>query len=156
MQLLNSENSRKFTKLKEIDFEKMIGSSNGDIILNTGSNKNSCYMNSVIQCLSNTFAFYQYFVNFKLFLNDLPFEDNEQPSITVEFVSLINNLWNKKSERFVNKDLFALIVSDNNEKFKPGVSNDAQEFLLFLLNELSSDLNRIKEESIHAEIQEKI
>jgi len=95
-------------------------------------------------------------LNFKLFLNDLPYEDNQEPSITIEFVSLINNLWNKKTERFVDKNKFALIVSDKNEKFKPGVQNDAQEFLLFILNEFSSELNRIKEIPMHADIEENI
>ena len=99
----------------------MNGSSNGETTINIGSNKNSCYMNSVIQCLSNTFALYQYFINFKLFQNDLSFEDNKGPSITIEFISLMNQLWNKEIERFVAKDLFAKILCDKNNKFKSGV-----------------------------------
>ncbi len=71
-------------------------SKDGNIIINIGSNKNSCYINSVIQCLSNTRALYQYFINFELFRNDLSFEDNIDPSITIEFISLMNQLWNKK------------------------------------------------------------
>ena len=56
----------------------------------------------------------------------------------------------------MDKNKFALIVSDKNEKFKPGVQNDAQEFLLFLLNEFSFELNRIKEIPMHADIEENI
>ncbi len=78
-------------------------------------------MNSVIQCLSNTFALYQYFINFRLFQNDLSFKDNEGPSITIEFISLMNQLWNKNIEKYVVKDLFAKILSDKNNKFKSGV-----------------------------------
>lgn len=42
------KDNKKFTKLKDIDFNECEDSINGEILIKTRSNPNSCYMNSVI------------------------------------------------------------------------------------------------------------
>ena len=60
---------------------------------------NTCYMNSALQCLSNTPSLMQYFCKDKLFLEELN-KDNKLSSkdnmVTILFSKLLHNLWNTK------------------------------------------------------------
>ena len=105
--------------------------------------KNNCYINSVLQCLSNCFQFTKYFLS-NLYLNDINTDDKlNKGKISKFYKKFLKNLWKKNLDN-VNSDIFRELFTINNsnllEKYE---QNDASEFLIFFLDNLHNDLNRV-------------
>lgn len=104
---------------------------------------NSCYINSVIQSLSNTTDLTQYF------LNDSYLEHLKNKSIEYKFthqwVRLLNGLWEENCTVSPNSFLKSLIFICKEKKldltFSGFQQNDFQEFLVFFLDTLHKSLN---------------
>ena len=103
---------------------------------------NTCYMNSVLQCLSNTEDLTKYFL-LKIFEQERNlFWSNK--SLISEFHKIINNLWiGPKNSSSINISFFKSLISAKNKLFKEYSQQDAFEFLSFLLSTLNDELNRI-------------
>ena len=103
---------------------------------------NTCYMNSVLQCLSNTEDLTKYFL-LKIFEQERNlFWSNK--SLISEYHKIINNLWiGPKNSSSLNITNFKLLISSKNNLFKEYSQQDAFEFLSFLLSSLNDELNRI-------------
>ena len=104
---------------------------------------NTCFMNSAIQCLSNTTILCDVFKSgtFKTLIN----KDNvlgTKGLIANEFGSLVQQMWsgNYKS---VNPKGLKKAVSKFYAGFSGYAQQDAQEFLSFLLDGLHEDLNAV-------------
>ena len=102
---------------------------------------NTCYINCIIQCLSNTEDFNKFFV-FDFYKNEinykyLSFEDD----IVELFAEVLKKLWQENisvcSPKQFLKKFFNL-----NKQFVYGEEQDVQEFLSTLLNNLHESLNR--------------
>lgn len=105
---------------------------------------NTCFMNSVLQCLANTREFRDYFLNgtFQAEIN------RENPlgmhgELAVAFAVLLRLLWSGTQKSFAPSRLKSLI-SVKAPQFTGFAQHDAQEFMAFLLDGLHEDLNRIK------------
>ncbi|PWN50193.1 UCH-domain-containing protein [Violaceomyces palustris] len=104
---------------------------------------NTCFMNSALQCMSNTLELQQYFAAgvYKQELN------TSNPlgmggAIAEAFGNLISMLWNGQSGSFWPRE-FKTALSRFAPQFSGYAQHDSQELLAFLLDGLHEDLNRI-------------
>ncbi|XP_069592470.1 ubiquitin carboxyl-terminal hydrolase 19 isoform X2 [Ranitomeya imitator] len=105
---------------------------------------NTCFMNSVIQSLSNTRELRDYF-------QDHSFESEINCNnplgtggrLAVSFAVLLRALWKGTHHAFQPSKLKAIVASKASQ-FTGYAQHDAQEFMAFLLDGLHEDLNRIQ------------
>ncbi|XP_070594162.1 ubiquitin carboxyl-terminal hydrolase 19 isoform X1 [Erythrolamprus reginae] len=105
---------------------------------------NTCFMNSVIQSLSNTRELRDYF-------HDRSFESEINYSnplgtggrLAIGFAVLLRALWKGNHHAFQPSKLKAIVASKASQ-FTGYAQHDAQEFMAFLLDGLHEDLNRIQ------------
>ncbi|KAF2885430.1 hypothetical protein ILUMI_20710 [Ignelater luminosus] len=120
---------------------------------------NTCFMNSVIQCLSNTKLLLEYVKN-DTYISDINTSISSMKGALIKaFSQVIKELWSEdSSDRVVN----TLSLKSQIQRFAPrfmGYSQqDAQEFLRYLLEGLHEDVNRVttKPTPILTEIDEKL
>ncbi|CAN8001409.1 unnamed protein product [Ixodes hexagonus] len=104
---------------------------------------NTCFMNSVLQCLANTREFRDYFLGgtFQGEINtDNPL--GMRGELAVAFAVLLRWLWSGAQRSYAPSRLKSLI-SVKAPQFTGFAQHDAQEFMAFLLDGLHEDLNRI-------------
>ena len=104
---------------------------------------NTCYLNSTIQCLSNTLDLTKYFLK-DYYKNDINTGNNLGSSgqIADSYSNLIKEMW-IGSYRPVNPRDFRINFIKNTKLFNNNEQQDSQEFLCCLLDRLHEDLNRI-------------
>lgn len=124
--------------------------------------RNTCYLNSSVQCLSHTPILRDFFTT-KAYLHDINTTNplGYQGHLAQAFAVLVNNLWKPSNQpRKINPSAassapldapaltpktFKDAIGKFNESFVGNEQHDAQEFLSFILGGLSEDLNRIME-----------
>ncbi|XP_078517944.1 ubiquitin carboxyl-terminal hydrolase 19 isoform X4 [Lissotriton helveticus] len=105
---------------------------------------NTCFMNSVIQSLSNTRELRDFF-------HDCAFESEINHGnplgtggrLAIGFAVLLRALWKGTDHAFQPSKLKAIVASKASQ-FTGYAQHDAQEFMAFLLDGLHEDLNRIQ------------
>ena len=115
---------------------------------------NSCFMNSALQCLSNCFQLTKYFLS-DLYLNEINTENElgTQGKIVKAYTNLLKQLW-KGEDEYIYPDEFRDIFIQYEGQFSGYGQHDSNEFLIFLLDKLHEDLNRISSKK-YKEIKEK-
>ncbi|KAK9692623.1 ubiquitin carboxyl-terminal hydrolase [Basidiobolus ranarum] len=108
-------------------------------IINLG---NTCFMNSALQCLSNTPSLRDYF----LADTHLPDLSRNNPlgtggEIAERFAELMSMLWESQSDS-VDPSILQGTINHFTRTFIENEQQDCQEFLAFLLDALHEDLNR--------------
>eukprot|EP00742_Colponemidia_sp_Colp-10_P009837 GILJ01010762.1.p1 GENE.GILJ01010762.1~~GILJ01010762.1.p1 ORF type:complete len:1551 (-),score=252.13 GILJ01010762.1:100-4752(-) len=105
---------------------------------------NTCFMNAALQCLSHTPLLRQYFIS-DAFLSDINGSNvlGHKGRIAREFAALMKALWVDSNEVFAPRQ-FKKVIGSCNQQFQGFDQQDAQEFLMFLLDGLHEDLNRIR------------
>lgn len=104
---------------------------------------NTCFMNSALQCLSNTPQLTKWFLagNYKTDLNrDNPLGMKGQ--VAEAYGELVQKLWSGTAGSFAPRD-FKYTIGRFNSSFSGYQQHDTQELLAFLLDGLHEDLNRI-------------
>uniref|UniRef100_W5KQP5 ubiquitinyl hydrolase 1 n=1 Tax=Astyanax mexicanus TaxID=7994 RepID=W5KQP5_ASTMX len=98
---------------------------------------NTCFMNAVVQCLSNTDLLAEHLGlgQYKSELRDRPGEVTEQLAL------LIRALWTQQYTPQLSVD-FKNAVSKHGSQFKGNFQHDALEFLLWLLDRVHEDTNQ--------------
>ncbi|XP_028265096.1 ubiquitin carboxyl-terminal hydrolase 19 isoform X2 [Parambassis ranga] len=105
---------------------------------------NTCFMNSVIQSLSNTRELRDYFLDraFEAEINcNNPLGTGGR--LAIGFAVLLRALWKGTHHAFQPSKLKAIVASKASQ-FTGYAQHDAQEFMAFLLDGLHEDLNRIQ------------
>ena len=131
---INDQNYLIKVNKKEINVYK-----NGIIgLMNLG---NTCYMNSVIQVLSNIKELRKYFFSEQL-INDMNDKSDYKGEIAEQFYYLLTKIWNcsNKSEKMINPKEFKDTFGKYNQQYNNLQSHDTIEFLIILLNCLQEDL----------------
>ena len=104
---------------------------------------NTCYMNSAIQCLSNCFQLTKYFLS-----NSYQNEINTQNrlgsggKIARLYKKLLKQIW-KNEKEYIYPNKFHDVFIQYERQFSGFGQHDSNEFLIFLLDKLHEDLNRI-------------
>jgi ubiquitin C-terminal hydrolase len=108
---------------------------------------NTCFMNAVLQCLSHTDSFTEYFVT-GLFKDDLKNSRNSSKKqgskipkgeVTEQLGTLLKCLWSEKYNSEISLD-FKAVVGKYNSQYKGSSQHDSQEFLLWLLDRVHEDV----------------
>ncbi|XP_045465605.1 ubiquitin carboxyl-terminal hydrolase 4-like [Harmonia axyridis] len=120
---------------------------------------NTCFMNSVIQCLSNTRQLSEY-LRQDAYIRDINTTNSSMKgSLIKAFAEVIKELWAEDScDRAVNTASLKGQIQRFAPRFMGFAQQDAQEFLRYLLEGLHEDVNRVTEKPkpIHTEIDDKL
>ncbi|XP_060095352.1 ubiquitin carboxyl-terminal hydrolase 19 isoform X2 [Heteronotia binoei] len=105
---------------------------------------NTCFMNSVIQSLSNTRELRDYFHD-RSFKSEINYSNplGTGGRLAIGFAVLLRALWKGTHHAFQPSKLKAIVASKASQ-FTGYAQHDAQEFMAFLLDGLHEDLNRIQ------------
>uniref|UniRef100_A0A3Q3XL41 Ubiquitin carboxyl-terminal hydrolase 8 n=1 Tax=Mola mola TaxID=94237 RepID=A0A3Q3XL41_MOLML len=103
---------------------------------------NTCYMNSILQCLCNTPAMAEYFNN-NLYMDDINRLNilGHKGEVAEEFGVIMKALWGGLYKCISPRD-FKITIGKINEQFAGYDQQDSQELLLFLMDGLHEDLNK--------------
>ena len=107
----------------------------------------TCFMNSTLQCMSQIVELSSYFLDEKnsnaIINNNIAKKNNNELQLCPLYLELIEHLWNKsepnKSYSPIN---FIKRVEQMNDIFKLGQAGDSKDFILFLLEQLHTELKR--------------
>jgi ubiquitin carboxyl-terminal hydrolase 8 len=104
----------------------------------------TCYMNSTLQCLSQTLPLTQFFLgqnNQKYFNNNINFNNDMNKKLTLAYLKLIKELWqNKKGYKTYSPYLFKNTIEEMNSLFQSNQAGDAKDLIIFILDELHREL----------------
>mmetsp|Transcript_38637 Transcript_38637/g.58802 ORF Transcript_38637/g.58802 Transcript_38637/m.58802 type:complete len:218 (-) Transcript_38637:1696-2349(-) len=117
---------------------------------------NTCYMNSSIQCISNTYELTQFFTQSKYkSLIDREYKNplGSEGRIVMAWAKLINEMW-KGSSHVVRPDLFKRMLGQYNATFDGYGQHDSQECINTVLDLMYEDLYK-KEKKPYIEISDK-
>ncbi|KAG2194502.1 hypothetical protein INT47_005775 [Mucor saturninus] len=107
---------------------------------------NTCYMNSALQCLSNTPQLTKWFLN-RDYKKDINVSNplGLNGDLAESFASVMSRLWqpHSTSKPSISPKEFKTTFEGFNSHFSGYLQHDSQEFLSFLLDGLHEDLNRI-------------
>uniref|UniRef100_A0A8D3DH48 Ubiquitin carboxyl-terminal hydrolase n=1 Tax=Scophthalmus maximus TaxID=52904 RepID=A0A8D3DH48_SCOMX len=105
---------------------------------------NTCFMNSALQCLSNTPPLTEYFL-LSSYLEELNFTNplGMKGEIAEAYADVIKQMWSGRHYSVVPR-VFKTKVGHFASQFLGYQQHDSQELLSFLLDGLHEDLNRVK------------
>ena len=127
---------------------------------------NTCFMNTAIQCLSHSIPLTWYFirnidnnpelepVSYKAsptspeYFKDLhsnPTKVEDETRVLHEYYRLLRGLWKKNGSSRTKSFHFSiqhLLIKKNNSQFGSGGQNDVHEFLIFLIDNMHTALER--------------
>lgn len=103
---------------------------------------NTCFMNSILQCLSNTKELRDYCLQSQ-YVRDLNNNSRMQMALMSEFAKLLRALWTSPPNESVSPSEFKTQIQRYAPRFVGYNQQDAQEFLRFLLDGLHSEVNRV-------------
>ncbi|XP_071954599.1 ubiquitin carboxyl-terminal hydrolase 43-like [Antedon mediterranea] len=108
---------------------------------------NTCFINSIIQCLSNTDMLAEYFVleQYKQDLKRLKRNRNSKKfgtkgELTEQLAILLKALWSCQYTPQLSME-FKKVVARYGAQYRGSEQHDAQEFLMWLLDKVHEDLN---------------
>ncbi|XP_021062193.1 ubiquitin carboxyl-terminal hydrolase 2 isoform X1 [Mus pahari] len=103
---------------------------------------NTCFMNSILQCLSNTRELRDYCLQ-RLYMRDLGHTSGAHTALMEEFAKLIQTIWTSSPNDVVSPSEFKTQIQRYAPRFMGYNQQDAQEFLRFLLDGLHNEVNRV-------------
>lgn len=110
---------------------------------------NTCYMNSCLQCLSNTVELRDYFLNgdYKEDLNPNNIFGSSNGNLAESFSEVLYQLWCGDSSYF-SPTRFKRLIDENCSQFIGYSQHDSVEFMEHFLDVLHEDLNRVDRRNI--------
>lgn len=103
---------------------------------------NTCFMNSVLQCLSNTKPLLEYCLK-DFYVSEINTTTSSMKGALFKaFANLLQSMW-KGTESAVNPQTFKNQIQKFAPRFMGYSQQDAQEFLRYLLQGLHEDVNRV-------------
>uniref|UniRef100_A0A673M3S2 Ubiquitin carboxyl-terminal hydrolase 2 n=1 Tax=Sinocyclocheilus rhinocerous TaxID=307959 RepID=A0A673M3S2_9TELE len=102
----------------------------------------TCFMNSILQCLSNTHDLRDYCLR-NTHHTDLNNNCRAKAVLMEEFAKLTQSLWTSASSEAISPSDFKMQIQKYAPRFVGYNQQDAQEFLRFLLDGLHNEVNRV-------------
>jgi ubiquitin C-terminal hydrolase len=106
---------------------------------------NTCFMNSILQCMSNTPLLTSYFIGDR-YVSEINRSNplGWQGRVAEEYAKLIKNMWSDKLV-VASSMKFKQVIGEFAPRFSGYEQQDSSELLSFLLDGLHEDLNRVFE-----------
>lgn len=106
---------------------------------------NSCFLNAVIQCLSNTDLLMEYLLSDEM--KGRIERSDLNCAVTKQLMALIESLWTGTYDAEISYS-FKQTVGECAEQYSGTTQNDAQEFLLWLLDTVNEELCYLVEKDV--------
>ena len=101
-------------------------------------------MNATLQCLSQTEALSNYFLNKKnknrIFNNNIALENSNNYQLCPVYYELIHKLWSINGPKSFSPYNFMNTINSMNPLFKKGEPGDSKDFIIFILEQLHKEL----------------
>jgi len=110
----------------------------------------TCFMNSTLQCLSQTKALTDYFLNpnneniiknNNIAINNKK-ENKNDLQLSPVYLDLIKKLWDKNGPSSFSPTDFRIRVEQMNPLFKQGQPGDSKDFIIFILEQIHKELKK--------------
>ena len=116
----------------------------------------TCFMNSTLQCLIHTKQLSNYFLNpqnkERILKNNLAVKNKNSLQLSPLYLELISKVWNKEGYKNYSPYNFMNGVQSMNPLFQKGQAGDAKDFIIFILEQLHSELKKnLKKEEVELE-----
>ena len=134
--------SDKFPKMPKKDFPTF------DIPPNIGLNNvgATCFMNSTLQCLSQTKKLTNYFLNpqnkERIIKNNIALKNPNDLQLSPLYLELISKLWATDGSKNYSPYNFMNCIQTMNPLFQKGQAGDAKDFIIFILEQMHSELKK--------------
>ena len=106
----------------------------------------TCFMNSTLQCLSQTKGLTNYFLKdsniARIINNNIALFNPREYQLAPVYHELIQNLWRLDGQKYYAPYNFMKRVNDMNPLFKKGEAGDAKDFIIFVLEQMHKELNK--------------
>ena len=106
----------------------------------------TCFMNSTLQCLSQTKELAYYFLKEdnkdKIINNNIALENKNNYQLSPIYLKLIQKLWEIDGPKSFSPKTFMNTVEKMNPLFKQGQVGDAKDFIIFILEQLHKELKK--------------
>lgn len=135
-----------YAELEELNkpIEMKITSNSSRGVVGLRNLGNTCFMNSCLQCISNTEPLTNYFLN-SFYAKEVNRVNplGTKGKLAKTYAKFIKSMW-CDSETVFTPDAIKSAVSSINPMFSGYAQHDSQEFFSFLIDGLHEDLNRIE------------
>jgi len=102
-----------------------------------------CFMNSILQCLSQTKELTSYFLKpmnkNEIINNNIALENKNNYQLSPSFLELIQNLWDQDGPKSFSPNKF---LNEINSLFKNRQVGNAKDFIIFVLEQLHTELKK--------------
>ena len=106
----------------------------------------TCFMNSTLQCLSQTKALTNFFLNKnnedKIINNNIAVVNKNALQLSPIYAQLIKKFWDKKGPKSFSPTEFRTLVEKMNPLFKQGQAGDSKDFIIFILEQIHKELKK--------------
>jgi len=104
------------------------------------------FMNSTLQCLSQTGELTNYFLNEKnkenIINNNIALKNKNELQLSPVYLELIKILWKKDGEKSFSPNAFMNTINKMNPLFKTGQASDVKDFIIFIFAQLHKELKK--------------
>ncbi|XP_069080960.1 ubiquitin carboxyl-terminal hydrolase 2 isoform X3 [Pleurodeles waltl] len=135
-------NSLRFATLVELLLNKSKNSKSAQGLVGLRNLGNTCFMNSILQCLSNSKELRDYCLQ-NIYRRDLNQSSRSSTNLMEAFAKLIQTMWTAPTNDVVSPSEFKTQIQRYAPRFVGYNQQDAQEFLRFLLDGLHNEVNRV-------------
>ena len=113
----------------------------------------TCYLNATLQCLSQTKALTNYFLDeknkTKIINNNIAQKNPNDLQLSPVYLELIQNLWDKNNmNRPFSPNKFMTTIEAMNPLFKKGEAGDSKDFIIFILEQIHRELKKPAKKNI--------
>ena len=102
----------------------------------------TCFMNSNLQCLSQTKPLTNYFMINKEKISHIKLNEKNECKLSPVYLELIQKLWDKNRIKSFSPYNFMNTIEKINPLFKKGEAGDAKDFIIFVLEQIHNELKR--------------
>ena len=104
----------------------------------------TCFMNSTLECLSQTKDLTNYFLNKnnfnKIIKNNIALQNKNEIQLSPLYLELIQNLWSMDNIKSFSPTKFINKINEMNPLFNRGEPGDSKDFIIFLLDQFHKEL----------------